>query len=319
MHIMWLLVHPLLILNLLKGSFGKSLDLIGKHKKTTLIPYHTIQTPKLQQCFSICHYSKKCRVMETTQTNSFNCKFFDVTLQASDITGPDLNTNIYAETRNCQDLYNIGVRASGDYHLNLFGDGYEYLLFCHFDADGGWIVIQRHIDNEFSFHRQWDVYKEGFGDSKGSFWLGLELIHKITRDQSQQVKIEALSFSGDSAMAKYGAFSVASEDKNYLLSVDGFDAIASNNMDILKYSIGMEFSTLERDNDNYQHNCANGWNSRGGWWYDTCGDFMPNAQWYPEEQAYKPVGDGWKGMRYGPITESWTLKSTLILLKPKDN
>ena len=106
--------------------------------------------------------------METTQTTMYHCKFFDVTLQASDIiTSSDTDTNIYAETRNCQDLYNIGIRVSGKYWLDLFGDGYEYEMFCHFDADGGWIVFQRHIDNEFSFHRIWDDYKLQFGDLKG--------------------------------------------------------------------------------------------------------------------------------------------------------
>ena len=149
--------------------------------------------------------------------------------------------------------------------------------------------------------------------------MGTELIHKITKDQPQQAKIEAVSFSGASVMSKYGRFSVASEDEKYILSIADFDVAASNNTDILNNSNGQKFSTYDEDNDKYSGNCAAGWSSRGGWWYDKCGNFMPNGLWYPESESYRPVEDGWKGMRYGPITSLRTLKSTLMMVKPKDN
>ena len=36
-------------------------------------------------------------------------------------------------------------------------------------------VIQRRLNGGLDFDRDWEAYKEGFGDKKGEFWLGQHL------------------------------------------------------------------------------------------------------------------------------------------------
>ena len=44
----------------------------------------------------------------------------------------------------------------------------------------GWVVIQNRYDGDENFNRKWHEYKKGFGKLQADFWLGNELIHRIT-------------------------------------------------------------------------------------------------------------------------------------------
>ncbi len=43
-----------------------------------------------------------------------------------------------------------------------------------------WTVIQRRINGTIDFYREWNEYKNGFGDLQTEFWLGNEKIHQLT-------------------------------------------------------------------------------------------------------------------------------------------
>jgi len=45
---------------------------------------------------------------------------------------------------------------------------------------GGWMAFQHLFDGSVSFMRNWEEYKEGFGDSGGEHWLGNELLHQLS-------------------------------------------------------------------------------------------------------------------------------------------
>jgi len=57
----------------------------------------------------------------------------------------------------------------------------EYNIFCEFDNEQGWSVIQRRMDGSTDFHRSWEEYVTGFGDLHGEYWLGERKIpHSVT-------------------------------------------------------------------------------------------------------------------------------------------
>ena len=41
-------------------------------------------------------------------------------------------------------------------------------------------VAQRRYDGSVNFNRSWADYKDGFGSMDGEFWLGNEILHKLT-------------------------------------------------------------------------------------------------------------------------------------------
>jgi len=46
-------------------------------------------------------------------------------------------------------------------------------VWCEFDGEHGWTVIQRRMDGSVDFYRGWQDYVDGFGDIYGEFWLGM--------------------------------------------------------------------------------------------------------------------------------------------------
>jgi hypothetical protein len=52
-------------------------------------------------------------------------------------------------------------------------------FFCLFVIIA-WTVIQRRINGTIDFYREWNDYKNGFGDLQTEFWLGNEKIHQLT-------------------------------------------------------------------------------------------------------------------------------------------
>ena len=53
---------------------------------------------------------------------------------------------------------------------------------------------------------------------------------------------------------------------NYRLNISGYTGTAG---DSLTNSDGMQFSTKDRDNDQWSGNCAS--EDQGAWWYKSCG------------------------------------------------
>ncbi|XP_041452296.1 fibrinogen-like protein 1 [Drosophila obscura] len=131
----------------------------------------------------------------------------------------------------------------------------------------GWTVIQRRINGSVDFNRNWTDYKNGFGDERGSFFLGLETIHLMTLAQPHELYIQLRYVNGTTKYARYDDFKVGSENEAYKLkSLGEYSGTAG---DSFSYHLDMKFSTLDRDNDLAESfNCASA--HAGGWWFKNC-------------------------------------------------
>jgi hypothetical protein len=89
-------------------------------------------------------------------------------------------------------------------------------------SGGGWTVFQRRLDGSVDFYRGWQDYKHGFGNLTGEFWLGLEKIHKMTTNKSNELLIEVEDFSGNTRYALYSNVSIAGEADKYRLSIGSY-------------------------------------------------------------------------------------------------
>ena len=83
---------------------------------------------------------------------------------------------------------------------------------------GGWTVLQKRLDGSVDFYRGWDDYKRGFGNLNGEFWLGLDKIHRLSKERSR-LHVDLEDTTGKTAYAEYDFFGVASERSKYKLSL----------------------------------------------------------------------------------------------------
>ena len=161
---------------------------------------------------------------------------------------------------------------------------------------GGWTVFQRRQDGSEDFYRGWDDYVMGFGNLTGEFWLGLDKIHRLTKRIPTGLRIDMGDFEGNTAFAKYDTFRVLNSSTNYTLNVAGYSGTAG---DSLTSHNGLQFTTKDRDNDRYSHNCAILYN--GAWWYGACHSSNLNGLYH--RGSHTSHADGvnwyaWKGHQY---------------------
>ena len=183
---------------------------------------------------------------------------------------------------------------------------------CDMDTDGGgWTVFQRRMDTT-NFDRTWQWYKEGFGTVCGSFWLGLDNIHQLTKWKiaPHELRVDLWDWEGNTAHAKYQSFWIGGSGSRYTLFVNGYSGTAG---DAMTYSSGMRFTTKDRDNDLHTSaNCAV--LEFGAFWHRNCRYASLNGPY--STQATVPTNQGiiwyqWK--------RSWTYSMKMVDMKIRPN
>ena len=66
-------------------------------------------------------------------------------------------------------------------------------VYCDMEEEGdGWMAFQRRFDGSVDFHTKlWTDYKNGFGTGEGEYWLGNDMLHKITSTGSYDLYVIA--------------------------------------------------------------------------------------------------------------------------------
>ncbi|KAK3577305.1 hypothetical protein CHS0354_008398 [Potamilus streckersoni] len=179
---------------------------------------------------------------------------------------PNCRGSLSEKPRDCQELYQKGYARNGVYIIYPDGLPRGIYVRCDMDTDGGgWTVIQRRVNGDVDFYREWSDYKQGFGDLNGNFWVGNDNIHALTVQGNYQLRMDLSVSDTNKTYATYSSFKVGDENSGYFLTAGGYSGTAG---DSFANQSGVKFTTKDRDNDIYEKNCAQEF--KGGWWYKAC-------------------------------------------------
>ena len=182
-------------------------------------------------------------------------------------------------------------------------------VFCDMNIHGGgWIVFQKRFDGTINFERTWKDYKNGFGDMEGEFWLGNEIVHQLSQQNTKGMEflISAKRFNGETAERISKNFKIAAEQEFYEMSdisyESGYPDLSSSTQKWNK----MYFSTPDKDNDKLNtSNCAHTFCA--GWWFNNCFDMNFNGY-------YNASGD-WQGIVWNNFSGAEQLKETHMMVR----
>lgn len=230
-------------------------ELISRNEKTKTPVHKLNDSESLTQEIQI----KTLKYEKNKESARLGAK---VNLEAEDLVDYEKLLKQQKEKRSCI------ASNSSEVHTVSICNTFEVL--CDSDIAGpGWTVIQQRIGSGVDFYRDWNEYKNGFGDSwNQDFFLGLEKIHRLTNDQPHELYIHMQKFDGSTFFARYHEFAISCEDDQYRLSKLGGFSGTTTILDYFSYNKDKKFSTYDRDNDLSARNCAK--LHLGGWWHAAC-------------------------------------------------
>ncbi|XP_064164765.1 angiopoietin-related protein 2-like [Anguilla rostrata] len=215
--------------------------------------------------------------------------------------------------KDCLEALEEGHGNSGMYLVKPENTNRLMQVWCDQRHDpGGWTVIQRRQDGSVNFFRNWETYKQGFGNIDGEYWLGLENLYWLTNQGTYKLLVTMEDWSGRKVFAEYASFRLESEAEFYKLRVGRYHGNAG---DSLTWHNGKQFTTLDRDHDMYTGNCAH--YQKGGWWYNSCAHSNLNGVWYRGGHYRSRYQDGvyWAEFRGG----AYSLKKVIMMIRPNSN
>ena len=238
-------------------------------------PFYNQTTFSLTECYLVClQHLERCWFVEVANVNeAWSCKLFEFNnigdiknhlkfLQGSEVSAPKL-------PQDCVELKKLGIKDSGVYFVRdkKTAGAVNKKVFCDMTTDGGgWIVMQKRFDGSVDFNRDWNSYRDGFGDVKGEHWVGNEFVHQYTNAYPTELIVEGIAFDGAQALAKMENFTLSDEVSKYVLEYEACHGLCEGLNDHVK---GKKFSAHDQDNDNLNaENCAQKYS--GGWWFTGC-------------------------------------------------
>ena len=222
-----------------------------------------------------------------------NINFEYCKLQPDDVCGPCLCKDdarvfkkYYSDCQNlqakrdCLEHKQVGVKVNGVYkiHQNILK---IIQVYCDQTTDGGgWTVFQRRTDGSVDFLRDWERYKQGFGNLQNEFWLGNENIFTLTLQglyaQGNELRIDMMNAKKIKKSVRYANFHITNAATKYTLFVNGYIGTLA---DALKRHNRKKFTTFDSDNDPHPTlNCAS--HLFGAWWFDNCHASHLNGKYF---------------------------------------
>uniref|UniRef100_A0A6P4F865 Angiopoietin-related protein 2-like n=1 Tax=Drosophila rhopaloa TaxID=1041015 RepID=A0A6P4F865_DRORH len=189
-----------------------------------------------------------------TQINSLSSQVKSITQQLTKVTDDLMVCN---GTDRCP-----SGTPSGIYKIKSHGLK-QFEVPCN---ESGWMTIQKRFDGSENFDRPWEDYKNGFGNVKAEFFLGLERIYQMTKHVPHELYIKLGVFNGGSRYIYYDDFKIGSESDGYSLKSLGQHYGPAG--DFLSHNLNDRFCTFDRDNNKSKANCDV--DPAGGWWCKSC-------------------------------------------------
>ncbi|XP_071133126.1 fibrinogen-like protein 1 [Mytilus edulis] len=188
-------------------------------------------------------------------------------------------------------------------------------VYCEMTDNGQWTVIQKRLNGTTHFNRNWQEYKQGFGDVQVEYWLGNDNLHQMLSTKNYKLRIDLEDWNGVTKYAEYDSFIVGNETTNYILTISGYNGDAGDSIinppsgQIYHNMNGMEFSTFDKDNEEAHYNAAE--IKQSGWWFKWSTDANLNGLYYTGGQT---ASDGiyWNSWQLS----FYSLKSVSMKIKP---
>ncbi|XP_066270924.1 microfibril-associated glycoprotein 4-like [Branchiostoma lanceolatum] len=212
-------------------------------------------------------------------------------------------TNYFDDCSDIHTAYDtlLGHVSSGVHSIKPVNVNNPVSVYCDQTTDGGgWTVIQRRFDGSLEFFRYLSAYRNGFGDSSGEYWLGLDNIHRLTTQNAYELYIELEDWDGNVKFAKYSTFSVG-PGYDYTLSIGGYSGTAGDGFltDLpISHSLnlnGGKFSTRNCDQDSTSSFSYAEYYG-GGWWYKANAYSNLNGPYFRDTDGHS--GNNGSGVRW---------------------
>ncbi|XP_028851758.1 angiopoietin-related protein 2b [Denticeps clupeoides] len=268
------------------------------------------QPPPINNPYQPPTYSRNNQITNEIQSDQNQKVPSPLPTMPSGTHSPSTTNNPSGPFKDCLHALEDGHTASGMYLVKPENANRLMQVWCDQRHDpGGWTVIQRRMDGSVNFFRNWETYKQGFGNIDGEYWLGLENIYWLTSQGNYKLLVTLEDWSGRKVFAEYASFRVDSEAEFYKLRVGRYHGNAG---DSLTWHNGKQFTTLDRDHDVYTGNCAH--YQKGGWWYNACAHSNLNGVWYRGGHYRSRYQDGvyWAEFRGG----AYSLKKVVMMIRP---
>ena len=132
--------------------------------------------------------------------------------------------------KDCSKLGQTGFSSNGVYYIIPEGES-PMQVFCDLITNGGgWTVFQKRLDGSVDFFRNWESYKNGFGDLNGEFWLGNDNLHRLTFFEDVMLRVDLEDFDGNIKYAEYTTFRVAGEAYKHRIVIGGYSGTAGDSL-----------------------------------------------------------------------------------------